>query len=193
MYTRLLPLLFLLVGLIVAFPLSAQRIGTLKARKYATGLATYKQGDFYAKVTYGRPVKRHDRDVIFGVRVPFRKLWRTGADDATEITFTQAVTADSGRLELPAGTYSLFTIPDTTSGQWTVILNRENGLWGRYQYSPKHDVGRFRVPFNRLKGHLETLTMWWEAPTAGRNTGADLIVGWETLAISIPFRRKEGE
>mgnify|MGYP003596677320 CR=1 FL=1 len=86
----------------------------------ATVSSRYK--DTYIKVTYSQPHK-HGR-VIFGELVPYGQVWRTGANEATELTVTRDVKINS--LDLKAGTYSLFTIPEKSS--WTIILNKDLGF-----------------------------------------------------------------
>src|SRR5690606_15950790 len=81
-----------------------------------------------ASITYCEPFKK-DRD-IFGGLVPYGKVWRTGANEATEITFKKDVTFAG--VAVKAGTYSLFTIPE--KGEWTIILNPELKQWGSYGY-----------------------------------------------------------
>ncbi len=80
----------------------------------------------YVKCTYGQPLKKGRE--IFGNIVPLGKLWRTGANEATEITFTTNI--QIGDTQLPAGTYTLFSIPNKE--KWTIILNSELGQWGDY-------------------------------------------------------------
>lgn len=86
-----------------------------------------------AKVKYGAPSKK-DRE-IFGKLVPFGKVWRTGANEGTEITFTKDVMF--GGKPVKAGTYTLFTIPNEK--EWTVILNSELKQWGSYGYEKIKD------------------------------------------------------
>ena len=81
------------------------------------GMARISLGDAYLRVVYSRPYKR-DRTNIFGTKesgalVPYGEIWRTGANEATEITVTKDVLVAGKRL--PAGTYSLFTTPGETS------------------------------------------------------------------------------
>ena len=90
-------------------------------------------------VTYSRPgVKGR---VIWGQLVPYGKVWRTGANEATTIAFSDDVTVDGHPL--PAGRYSLGTIP--TPDQWTVIFNKEADMWGMYTYKPEEDALRITV------------------------------------------------
>ena len=75
-------------------------------------------------VTYGRPYKKERK--IFGGLEPYGKVWRTGADQATQITFEKDGTF--GGKPVKAGTYTLFTIPNPD--EWTIILNSQLGQWG---------------------------------------------------------------
>jgi hypothetical protein len=115
--------------LLVAVPASAQDLHPSR-RPSPTGIARTTVGDTYLKVVYSRPYER-GRDNIFGTEesealVPFGKIWRTGANEATEITLTGDVTI-SGK-KLAAGTYSIFTTPGAES--WTVHFNSALGLSG---------------------------------------------------------------
>src|SRR5258706_9218742 len=77
---------------------------------------------------------------IFGGLVPFDKEWRTGANDAT--TFVTDADLMVGDLHVPAGKYTLYTIPGET--EWTIIINKQTGQWGT-QYDEKQDLGRTKV------------------------------------------------
>jgi hypothetical protein len=90
-------------------------------------------------ITYSRPgVKGR---TIWGDLVPYDKVWRTGANEATEIAFSRDVTIEG--KPLPAGTYSLHTIPGKTS--WTVIFNKKAEQWGSYEYDAAQDALRVQV------------------------------------------------
>lgn len=90
-------------------------------------------------IVYHRPSVKGRK--VMGDLVPFGQVWRTGANDATTITFDKAVTIEGKAL--PAGTYSLFTIP--TENEWTIIFNSEAKQWGAYKYNDKNDVLRVSV------------------------------------------------
>lgn len=131
----------------------------------------------YIKVVYGMPFKR-DRQV-FGGLVPYGQVWRTGANEATEITLTKDVEFHGNVV--PAGHYSLFTIPN--ENEWTVIFNRELGLWGAFNYKEEHDVVRFTVP-------TEALADEWEAfriLLVNDEGNTTLQMKWENTGITIPF------
>ena len=90
-----------------------------------------------AKVVYSRPqLKGRDLSSL----APNGKVWRTGANESTEVTFYQDVTF--GGKAIKAGTYSLFTIPGEK--EWTVILNSDTGGWGSYGYKEDNDVVRVK-------------------------------------------------
>jgi hypothetical protein len=125
----------IIISTITAF--SQEQI-TLRPSPLALVSAKYK--DTYLKIIYSQPQKRGRE--IFGSLVPFGQVWRTGANEATEITLTKDLFVN-GKLLL-AGTYSLFTIPD--KDKWTIVINKELGLWGSYNYNVKMDVMRFDVP-----------------------------------------------
>ena len=113
--------------------------------------ARYK--DTYLKIVYSQPLKKGR--TIFGGLVPYGQVWRTGANEATELTVTNDVLVNG--QELKAGTYSLFTIPNSES--WTIILNKDLGLWGAYNYNPEQDALRFDVPVAATEAPYEAFTI----------------------------------
>jgi hypothetical protein len=159
------------------------------------GIARTHLGDTYVKVTYGRPYIR-DR-LIFGEPggdpgplVPYGQLWRTGANEATEITVTGPVLVDGQRLE--AGTYSLFTVPGDRA--WSVHFSPDLGLDGTGTfdaatqaftpvYDPARDVLAIRVPAGRLEDPVDPFTMVFEA----RSAGVDLVLRWDRVEVRIPL------
>lgn len=151
----------------------------MESRPSPIALATMRYKDTYVKITYSQPQKRGRE--IFGGIVPYGKVWRTGANEATEITATRDVVV-KGTL-LKAGTYSLFTIPE--KDKWTIIINRDVGLWGSYNYNQKQDVMRFEVPVAPIPDvTYEPLTLKFNQ----RNDVADLLILWDRTSISIPLK-----
>jgi len=132
----------------------------------------------YLKITYSQPQKRGRE--VFGKLVPFNEVWRTGANEATEITTTRNIQINGTLLK--AGTYSLFTIPQ--KDHWTIIINSEVGLWGAYNYNSKLDVMRFDVPVTIIDTVYESFTMQLDH----RNEVADLLLYWDKTKISIPVK-----
>lgn len=106
----------------------------VKPRLSPLEIVTVKYESTYIKITYGRPHKKGR--TIFGELVPYGEVWRTGANEATEITLTKDVMIDNQRLR--AGTYTIFTIPEKDA--WKVIFNSELGQWGAYNYNPDKNV-----------------------------------------------------
>lgn len=127
------------------------------------------------KVTYGRPYKKGR--VVFGELEKYGKVWRTGADEATEITFLKDGTF--GGEPVKAGTYTLFTIPGET--EWTVILNSQLKQWGAYGYdkAKDKDVLKIKVPAGKTASEVEQLTISLPAN--------QLVIAWDNTQISVPY------
>jgi hypothetical protein len=115
---------------------------------------------------------------IFGYVEPYDKVWRTGANSATVITFSDDVTLEGNKV--PAGEYGLFTIPG--ENQWTVILSKKPKQWGAYTYSQTDDYLRFNVKPVKLQQPVETFTLQFENmyPTSG-----ELHLLWENTTLAI--------
>ncbi len=112
--------------------------GTIKSpRKELVG----KAGDVPVVINYGSPAV--NERVIYGDLVPYNKVWRTGANEATRITFSSDVMVGESNKKLAAGTYSLFTLP-TSKEDWTVIFNKVADQWGAYDYEESADAVRIK-------------------------------------------------
>lgn len=134
--------------------------------------------DTYVKITYSQPEKAGRE--VFGKLVPYGKVWRTGANEATEITTTRNITLNGFLLK--AGTYSIFTIPDANN--WTIIINSELGLWGAYNHNPRLDILKFKVPATRSAEIFERFTI----QLAQRNDLADLAFMWDNVRVVVPVK-----
>lgn len=167
-------LLFFLLS--VASSLKAQEL--LKLRPSPLAIAAVRYQDHYVKITYSQPQKRNRE--IFGELVPYGKIWRTGANEATEITTTKDIVVNN--ILLKAGTYSLFTIPE--KDKWTIVINTDVGMWGAYNYNPKKDLWRFEVPSQTTDKIYEAFTISFDQ----RNEVADLLIMWDNVKVSIPFK-----
>lgn len=167
--------------IIVIFFLSGYTISAQDAvppRLSPAAFATLRYKDTYIKITYCQPAKRNRE--VFGSLVPYGQVWRTGANEATEITLTKDVFING--MMITAGTYSLFTVPD--KDKWVIILNKELGLWGSYNYNYKNDLLRFEVPVQSDTTVTESFTIKFDQ----RNNMADLLLLWDRTKISIPFQ-----
>lgn len=149
----------------------------LKPRPSPLEMVTMKYDDVYMKITYGRPHKRGRK--IFGDLQPYGEIWRTGANEATEVTVTGPIKM-GGQLLNP-GTYTLFTIP--YADHWTIILNSELGQWGAYNYNEKFDVMRFDVPVSKTKEVYEPFTIEFEQ----KAQSAELLMIWDQTKVTIPI------
>jgi hypothetical protein len=129
-----------------------------------------------ARVIYSRPQK--SGRVIFGGLVEYGKVWRLGANEATEIEFYKHVRI--GGKKISKGRYTLYAIP--YEDKWTIILNKETDIWGAFKYDPKKDVVRVDAQVQKNNDQLEALAIIFEKTTEG----ADLVIGWDTVKVSLP-------
>jgi hypothetical protein len=127
--------------------------------------------EYYAPSMHGRKV--------MGGLVPFGVVWCTGANWATKIT-TQA-NLEMGGLKLPAGSYSIWTLPNAK--EWTLIVNKQTGQF-HLNYDSSLDFGRTKMNLKTLASPVETFKI--ELRSDGGNKGTLALV-WETTEASIPF------
>jgi len=151
----------------------------VKPRPSPLTIASSRYKDSYIKVIYSQPHKLGRE--IFGKLVPYGEVWRTGANEATEITFTKDIMINSTLMK--AGTYSLFTVPEKDN--WTIILNSELGLWGSYNYNSKLDVLRFQVSTRSLG---EVVYEPFTITIDQRNDKAEINLMWDNVKVSFPIQ-----
>lgn len=147
-------------------------------RKSPTAIASVKHADTYIKVVYGQPYKNGRK--IFGELVPYGQVWRTGANEATEITTTKDILFSGERLE--AGTYSLFSIPGEE--RWTIILNSELGLWGAFEYDATNDVMRIEADAHQTEQSDEAFTIQFEEVSSD---STEMIIKWVQTEVRVPI------
>ena len=165
-----------MVGMVTwALPAVAER-GDDAERKSKNGHVEAEISGVSVVIDYGRPEMR-GRD-IFGALVPFGEVWRTGADEATNITFSGDVVF--GGTPVSAGTYSLFTVPNET--EWTVVLNSVAEQWGAYDYSEDNDVVRVTATPSASES---TEVMTFEASDSG------VELHWDEVAVVISVSAAE--
>jgi hypothetical protein len=128
-------------------------------------------------VDFGRPLKRGRP--IFGALVPWEQLWRTGANRATHLSTTRDLRV--GEHVIPAGTYTLFTIP--RPDRWTLIVNRRTDING-LAHDPAHDLLRLDMHVRSLAQPVETFTILVEP----EGNGGVLRLRWDTTEAYLPFR-----
>jgi len=133
-----------------------------------------------ARVIYSRPQK--NGRLIFGELVEYGKVWRLGANEATEIEFFRSVKIGDKKVE--KGRYTLYAIP--TEENWTMILNKDNDTWGAFKYDEQKDVLRITVPVQKLNEGVEAMAMTFEKSESGCN----LIIAWDNIKASLPISLK---
>ena len=164
-------LLAVALFLTATFPAVAER-GDDTDRKSKNGKAMGTLDGVDVTVEYGRPnVKER---TLWGGLVPYDKVWRTGADEATTITFSGDVTVEGEALA--AGTYGLFTIP-TEGGGWTIIFNTVAEQWGTSKYDEANDALRVEVQAQDSEDHVEEMTF-----TVGDGT---VSLHWGTTVVPV--------
>lgn len=130
-----------------------------------------------ARIVYSRPQK--NGRIIFGDLIEYGKVWRLGANEATELELYQS--AKIGNTKLKKGRYTLYAIP--TEEKWTLIINKENDTWGSFRYDSKNDVARMDVPIEKLADPVEIFTIVFE-----KNEGGYLLsFYWDNVKASLPI------
>lgn len=134
-----------------------------------------------ARVIYSRPSK--GGRTILGDLVEYGKVWRMGANEATEIELFKDIKVQSQKLK--KGKYTLYAIP--AQDHWTIVFNRETDTWGAFIYDAAKDALRIDLKSERSKEMHEILSMYFEK----NDTGFELIMLWDDIKLSIPFSADE--
>jgi hypothetical protein len=164
---RTLTLLLLAVAIL---PAQAQK----KQRPSPPMETSVSLGGKNVSIKYSSPSMRGRK--IFGELVPYGKIWRAGANEATALHTEADIVL--GTLNVPAGDYTLFVLPEADS--WTLIVNKQTGQWG-LTYNPEMDLGRTKMTLSKI-APVESYRMTLSADT--------LLLEWEETAASVPLKRK---
>jgi tetratricopeptide (TPR) repeat protein len=130
------------------------------------------------ELTYSRPAMKGRK--VFGDLVPYGKLWRTGANAATRIKFTDDV--QIGGTNLKAGEYVIYTVPN--QNEWEVVLNKGITNWGIDGYKQEEDVVRVKVKPIKLDEAFENFTMQFMNV---KPNSTDLYIAWDKTAVALPI------
>lgn len=130
-----------------------------------------------ARIIYSRPGK--NGRIIFGDLIEYGKVWRLGANEATEIEFFQNISINETKLK--KGRYTLYAIPATD--KWTLILNRQTDVWGAFNYDMQKDVLRVDVPIEKQADIVETFVMYFDKSA----NGFSLQIFWDDIKVSLPI------
>lgn len=131
------------------------------------------------KVFYSRPQLKGR--TVGEELAPYGKLWRTGANDATQIQFLQDM--KFGEKTIKKGAYSLFTIPN--QNEWTIIISSDVDNWATRGYNETNEVARVTVPATTADESLEAFSIAFE----GNDSGAIMHLGWDKTRVAVPFKK----
>jgi len=129
-------------------------------------------------ISYHRPLV-NDRKV-WDALVPYGKVWRTGADEATALNTD--IDLNIGGIKVPAGKYTLYTLP--SEGTWKLIINKQTGQWGT-KYDESQDLGRVDMKKTDLPQSVEQFTISFDKKS---ESTADLNMDWGNKRISVPLK-----
>ena len=174
MKNSILTITFFVITLISSLQITAQEFKNLdkSPMDMASFPSSYKISEKLVKVIYSRP-QLNGRDLV--KLAPPEKVWRTGANEATEITFYNDVIF--GGKAIKAGTYSLFTIP-SYKGDWTVIINKARNVWGSYYYNQDLDIIRVPGKMSTNEENIEAFSMMFDKDMT-------LKIGWGKTIVSV--------
>ncbi|TCI93041.1 DUF2911 domain-containing protein [Tenacibaculum sp. M341] len=139
--------------------------------------ASYRESNKLVKVYYSRPFLKGR---ALSKLAPAGKVWRTGANEAPEITFYKDVMF--GGQKVKAGTYTLFTIP--SDNEWTVILSTAKNVWGAYFYNESEDVVRVKGKVSKSGKTIENFSIAFD----GEGDSATMYLGWADTIVSVPVK-----
>jgi hypothetical protein len=166
------------IAFLTTSALSAQKFSKLDKSPLdiASFPSSYKISDKVVRIIYSRPQLK-GRDVKTLAKPG--KVWRTGANEAPEITFYDNVVF--GGKEVAAGTYTLFTIPN--GKEWTVILSNHRNVWGAYFYKEEMDVVRVTGTVSKAEEPIEAFSVLFDKDMT-------LKMGWGDTVVSVPISKK---
>ncbi|MBO3117179.1 DUF2911 domain-containing protein [Winogradskyella sp. DF17] len=140
--------------------------------------SSYKVSDKLIKIAYSRPqLKGRSMEEL----APAGKVWRTGANEAAELTLYTDMMLGGTKVE--AGTYTFYVIPGEK--EWTAIINTDLNVWGSYFYKQENDVARLAVPVSEGKESLEAFSIAFEES----KDGVHMHLGWGNMRIAVPFTK----
>lgn len=140
--------------------------------------SSYKESNKLIRITYSRPqLKGRSIEQL----APKGKVWRTGANEAAELTlYTDMM---FGNTKINAGTYTFYMIPGDK--EWTAIISTDLNVWGSYFYKKENDVARLNVPVTTSNETLEAFSMAFEEA----DNGVHLHLGWGNTRVAVPFTK----
>jgi hypothetical protein len=172
---------FLLATMLLATVACAQHGGGDKSKRPsppASASCKFTDGKSIA-VDYSSPRAKGRK--IYGDVVPLGKVWRTGANEAT--TFETTANLSIGSLAIPAGKYTMYTIPGEKS--WKLIINKQTGQWGT-EYDEKQDLGRADMEVSKTSGPVENFAISFHE----MGKGCHIYMDWENTRATVEISEK---
>lgn len=179
---RVLTIAFMAIALVFSTQATAQDFSGLDKSPLdnASYPSDYKVSEKAVRITYGRPqLKGRSLSEL----APAGKVWRTGANEAPEITFYSDV--NFGGKDIKAGTYALLTIPGDK--EWTVILHSNFNQWGAYFYKEGSDVARVNAGVSTGDKSLEEFSIAFKEVDGG----VHMVMGWDKTRVAVPITMKK--
>lgn len=133
-----------------------------------------------ARVIYSRPNKQGR--TVYGELVEYGKVWRLGANEATEVEFYKDVKINGKKVL--KGKYTLYALVQPK--EWTLIINKELDTWGAFKYDEKKDVVRITVPAQKVAESAESFTIFFEKAADGTN----MQIMWDDTKVILPISLK---
>lgn len=130
-----------------------------------------------ARLIYSRPGK--NGRAIFGELIEYGKVWRLGANEASEIEFYQNVMING--IKIKKGRYTLYAIPEIE--KWTIIFNKETDTWGSFRYNIQKDILRVEIPVLKQQEIVESFVMYFDKLPKGFS----LQILWDDIKVSLPI------
>jgi len=173
--------LIILIAVAIIYSISSSAQGYKSLDKAPHDISYYRESMIskpLVKVIYGRPSVKNDLKV-FGTEVPFNEVWRTGANEATEIKlYTDVLFGDK---IVTAGTYTLYTIPG--EDQWEIILSSNTDVMGAFQYDPFYNVAKIIVPVTKAEKQ-NTFSICFKKE---RRNNISMILAWGSTRVKVPL------
>ncbi len=166
--------------MLLSFSTNAQEFkGLDKSPMDAASFPTsYKESNKLIKIVYSRPQLK-DREL--SKLAPNGEVWRTGANEAAELTlYTDMMLGDT---KVSAGTYTFYAIPGEK--EWTAIISTDLNVWGSYFYKEANDVARLNVPVTKGDKSIEAFSIAFDEADGGIN----MHLGWGTARVAVPFTK----
>ncbi|NNM24192.1 MAG: DUF2911 domain-containing protein [Flavobacteriaceae bacterium] len=176
----LIPLVLLAFFFVFSTQTQAQNFSKLDVSPLdiASYPTSHRDSNKLIKITYSRPQLKGRK---LSKLAPAGKVWRTGANEASELTlYTDMKLGDK---KIKAGTYTFYTIPGETT--WTAIINSDTNVWGSYYYNESKDVARISVPATTSEESLEAFSIVFEESDAG----VAMHLGWGNVRLAVPFSK----